>query len=257
MASFSQPPPEEVPGVLGLYKVAEASTDVDMAAFYFNGLVNATLKFPELFNAHPPEVHPALWEAIYVADNDDWSTEFPSVALKISLDRYKHLLLYTTEPDPRIFENWVGHGFGHQGVRKHPIHPVAGPGKKRRALVPGYGQGADAILLAKFYGFDVVALDVSETALGNACDLANSVDYAVAVRNNDDFDSRPSLKIWAAVASKMYGDCEMASGSLEWRHQDFFDKECFDEDEKFDLIYDNYVRHSPCVCNFCRLLTMG
>ncbi|ESK88094.1 methyl chloride transferase [Moniliophthora roreri MCA 2997] len=74
---------------------------------------------------------------------------------------------------------------------------------KGRALVPGCGAGYDPIYLASV-GFDVVGLDVSETALAKAR-----------------VSTPTSLK-----------------GSVTFKYGNFFELTPANDDEKFDLIYD-------------------
>ncbi|EEB97264.1 hypothetical protein MPER_03459, partial [Moniliophthora perniciosa FA553] len=77
---------------------------------------------------------------------------------------------------------------------------------KGRALVPGCGAGYDPIYLASV-GFDVVGLDISETALAKATALMR-----VSVKG--------------------------LRGNVTFKYGNFFELAPANDDEKFDLIYD-------------------
>lgn len=235
------PDPAEIPELVELYREAERADLSPQADFYYDGLVNGTLNLTKLFQAHPPRTHPKLWEAVYLAHNDGWRVDVPDATLIYVMQEYEDLFR-GTYPPLDLLKHWVGHGYGYQGVRQKPGQPVAGPGKRKRALVPGYGRGADALFLAKFCGYDVVALDTSRTALASAWDLELSINDVLFLHHHEESINNDDMEIWAdlAVLAEKRG-LGLRSGTVEWRLGNFLHKNCFNEDEKFDFIFDNYV----------------
>lgn len=235
------PDPEDVPELLELYREAVRGDFSDQANFYYDILFLGTLNLTKLFQAHPPITHPKLWEAVYVTQNDSWRVDVADGALVYVMQEYEDLAR-GTYPPLGLLKHWVGHGYGYQGVRQTPGQPMAGPGKRKRALVPGYGRGADALFLAKYCGYDVVALDTSGTALTSAWDLELSVNNVLLQYLHKEPIDNVHMRPWAKLAklAEKRGQ-ELGSGTIEWRLGNFLHKNCFSEDEKFDFIFDNYV----------------
>lgn len=250
------PEPEEIPELLEHYREAERTDKEEDAAFYFDGLSKGTSDFKELFRAHPPENHPALWEAIYTADNDEWCYNLPSGALLSLFCDYAELFRGAC-PAFRLLRNWIGHGFGYQGVRQDPRLSVAGRGQKKRALVPGYGRGLDALALAKVFGYEVVGVDVSESALESARVLEEEVTKIELLHRNPTQVKNSRMRFWMRmIQSSDWVKRRELSKPILWREADFLSENCFKDGEKFDLIVDNYVStgcSSNKQCGWCVL----
>jgi hypothetical protein len=106
-----------------------------------------------------------------------------------------------------------------------PAAPTAASGNKRKtALVPGCGKGHDVLLLAS-WGYDVVGLDLAETALKEARENAE------AVKDSD------AYKLQEGVQER---------GKITWALGDFFADDFLKEAgvENFDLIFDFTVSFS-------------
>lgn len=216
----------------------------DKAKYYIDCLVNGTINHKELFQAYPPEKHSELWEAIYVADNDHWNhgnSKEPNSVLAETLAQYANLFA-GTYPNFQLLKDWIGHGYGYQGVRQDPRRVVAGKERRKRALVPGYGKGADAVLLAKLWEYEVVAVDVSGWAVEEARDLETEVSQ-MFLDKKCKAPLGDYLEFWwdLADARGESRNRKIDSGPIEWREGDFLFGNCVQDDETFDLIFDNYV----------------
>lgn len=231
-----------IPSVLEQFKDAENDNNEMLSDHYWEILHNGTLNPKELFQAHPPSVHPLLWEAIYCASNDDWGDGLPSPAL-IEMWLRDSDLFSSSLSNLDVLRDWIGHGFGYQGVRQCAGQPAAGPGQRRRVLVPGCGRGADAVFLSKVVGYDVVGLDVSDMALNEAVALELGVVEALS----EALCKTPvekGMEQWAKlvdVATRKGLRSRINSGSLVWRYGDFLADNCCGKHDTFDLIWDNRV----------------
>lgn len=95
--------------------------------------------------------------------------------------------------------------------------------RRKRALVPGCGRGVDVLLLQSF-GYDVVGLEYSESALKACEDFAKQHEAEYSVQ-----------------------DEKIGKGSRTFVHGDFYKNDWLDaaglnKDSTFDLIYDYTVR---------------
>ncbi|KAF6791344.1 thiol methyltransferase, partial [Colletotrichum musicola] len=97
---------------------------------------------------------------------------------------------------------------------------------KPTALVPGCGKGHDALLLAAL-GYDVLALDFSETAIAQAKENQRAVEAGEAAGADGDVIDIRSVR-------------RAEPGNVTWVSGDFFDDSWLGqwEGEKFDLIFD-------------------
>lgn len=136
---------------------------------------------------------------------------------------------------------WVGHGFGQEATLKRPTLDAGTTlsGARKKALVPGCGGGHDAAYLAKVYGYDVVGLDISETAVM----LAEENLWCL----NDMLQRGCMLSTVDKQRNSKYpdlsGPIEMDGGAIKWVVGDFFFDKWLQEAgaDKFDLIYDYQV----------------
>lgn len=241
-----RPGPDTVPELVQLYKDAKSNGFEAQANWYLKALALGTADYKRLFDFHPPEAHPVLWDALYIAKNDHWSHDLPNTALIDTMENYRNMF-YGTDPPFHLLRPWVGHGFGYQGVHQAPEQPAAGPGRRKRALVPGYGKGADAVFLAKICGYEVVGLDISPTALTMAQKLTAVVDFALSKYLAQIHIEDRDLVVWvelAAAAEERWGVDDINAGPITWLMGDFLSDDCLKGDEKFDLIFDNYVSSS-------------
>ncbi|CAI4215195.1 unnamed protein product [Parascedosporium putredinis] len=111
------------------------------------------------FRDVPPESHGPMWETLWTRNLTPWDRAGPSMPL--------HDLL----------------------ADKSELLGAAAPGNKGRqgrktALVPGCGKGHDVLLLSS-WGYDVVGLDLAETALKEARENAEAVKNDEAYKLQD------------------------------------------------------------------------
>lgn len=117
--------------------------------------------------------------------------------------------------------------------------------------MPACGTGYDAVLLAKVFGYDVVGLEISPTALDAARKYLDGVDRVLDAHRTkqqdlpDDDD--PSMRFWVENQSP-------SPGRVRWVSGDFFSDDWLVDAgaEKFDLIFDYTVSFS-CVFNTCSI----
>lgn len=163
------------------------------------------------FHNLAPSSHTSQWDSLYRDKTHPWDRAGPSVALADLLIQRQDLVPPAQDHDRR----------------GEPVRSASGEVVKHTALVPGCGLGHDALLLASF-GYDVWALDVSETGL----ELA---------RENER----------ACLEKGLYqADKGTERGRIQWIQADFFD-EAWSEglgsqgSGKFDLIFDYTVSFAP------------
>lgn len=151
------------------------------------------------FRDVPPESHGPMWERLWAQSVTPWDRAGPSMPL--------HDLL-AERPD----------------VLGLAAPTVKGT-KRKTALVPGCGKGHDVLLLSS-WGYDVVGLDLAETALNEAKQNAD------AVKDND------AYKLQDGVEER---------GKVTWVLGDFFANDFLKEtgNDKFDLIFDFTVSFIP------------
>lgn len=162
----------------------------------------APQQLSQLF-AIPVSKQPAQWDSCYRTSFHPWDRSGPSLALG-------DLLLQRPDLVPSAIE---------LDSRSNPLRSSTGTVIRKTALVPGCGLGHDVRLLASF-GYDVWALDVSETAIGKAKEQK-----------------------WESLYKENEGN-EM--GRITWVAADFFKEEWVagtgtDGSGKFDLIFDYTV----------------
>lgn len=152
------------------------------------------------FRDVPPESHGPMWETLWTRNLTPWDRAGPSMPL--------HDLL----------------------ADKSELLGAAAPGSKGRqgrktALVPGCGKGHDVLLLSS-WGYDVVGLDLAETALKEARENAEAVKNDEAYKLQDGVETR---------------------GTITWALGDFFADDFLKEAKhsKFDLIFDFTVSQFP------------
>lgn len=140
-------------------------------------------------NAHPDQLT-CIWDAMYASSTDHWSEFMPHPALQETLETYSELF---TGAMPRLSQlsDWFGHGFGWDSTQTEPsILPGAMGTKRKKALVPGFGNGADLALLAKLFGYDVVGIDFSSNAYFQAEEALLDVDDLICGRFKPMSDSQ-------------------------------------------------------------------
>lgn len=167
---------------------------------------NATDKPPneiilDTFRGIPPASQGPLWEGLWEQHVTPWDRGGPSMALHDTLAERTDL----KPPSPSSTTTKRG---------------------RRKALVPGCGRGHDAILLASF-GYDVVGLDLSHTAVEEAVENEKT-----------------------AWANEVYVREGVERGVVKFVVGDFFGDGWRGEDEKFDLIFDYTVGFSLFPCPF-------
>lgn len=154
----------------------------------------APQQLAQIFGSVPVSEHPKQWDSCYRDSFYPWDRAGPSLALA-------DLLLQRQDLVPAISRN----------------------GERKTALVPGCGLGHDVRLLASF-GYDVVGLDVSETALEGARKQQETVD------EQSQYPTQGGLE----------------RGSIRWLAANFFSDNWAqglgtDGSGKFDLIFDYTV----------------
>lgn len=197
----------------------------------------------EYFEDKPVQEHGSLWNQLWERQITSWDRGGPSLALRETLFTYPELF-DGTYPDTRLLSDYFGHGLG----QKHTSSTASASAPKKKALVPACGTGYDAVLLAKVFGYDVVGLEISPTALDAARKYLESVDGALdAYRTqqekfSDEYDNDPSMRFWVENRSS-------SPGRVRWVSGDFFSDDWLPDAgaEKFDLIYDYTVSiaHNP------------
>ncbi|KAF6835470.1 thiol methyltransferase [Colletotrichum plurivorum] len=157
-------------------------------------------KLSNAFADSPLSSHGPKWSTFWEEKYTPWDRGGPSAAL---------LDLLTNRPD-----------------LVPPPPPSSATAKKPTALVPGCGKGHDALLLAAL-GYDVLALDFSETAIAQAKENQKAVEAGEA----------------AGADAEVIDICSVRRaepGNVTWVSGDFFDDSWLRQwgGEKFDLIFD-------------------
>lgn len=164
------------------------------------------------FAGLPQDEHPSAWKSCWETSCHPWTRPGPSLALSDLLLQRPDLVPPSQEADGR----------------GNPIRGTDGAVLKQTALVPGCGLGRDVLLLSRL-GYDVVGLDVSESA----CEAARKNE-----KNEED---------WPIEGL----DEDVERGSTRFLSADFFDDAWSeglgtDGSGKFDLIFDYTVScHLP------------
>lgn len=153
------------------------------------------------FEAHTGSTYSDGWDKLWKGrDFLPWDRMVPSPALLDTLDHHRNLIGTATLTQD-------------------------GTNRRKRALVPGCGRGVDVMLL-QAYGYDVIGLDISETAV-EACEK-----YAQETENEELYKAR---------------DEKLGKGSRKFVQGDFYADEWLkkaglsDPQGCFELIYDYTV----------------
>jgi hypothetical protein len=188
------------------------------------------------FKGKPLQEHGSLWNQLWERKTTSWDRGGPSLALRETLVTYPELF-DGTYPDHGLLSDFVGHGLGRDSTAS-TAPTTAVP--RKTALVPACGSGYDAVLLAKVFGYHVVGLEISPTALDAArecLDGVNRVLYAHRMQQQQQpSDDNPSMRFWLDNQSS-------SPGRVHWVSGDFFSDDWLANAgaEKFDLIFDYTV----------------
>lgn len=190
-----------------------------------------TWNLKEHFEDKDIEEHANLWESAWMFNLTNWDRGGQSPALVETLREYPELF-NGAHPALERLEGFVGHGFGHEAVSRGAQPPPQG--RRKRALVPACGRGYDAVMLALVFGYDVWAVEISQTAMREADKWMIDLRNAFQGRSN----GPPDFGWWVENLHKDKGNVKYCLG-------DFFDdgwrKRAKIEDMKFDLIFDYTV----------------
>ncbi|KAK7698712.1 hypothetical protein SLS64_012323 [Diaporthe eres] len=179
--------------------------------------------------------HGTLWDQLWQQQRTSWDRGGPSLALHETLTAYPELF-DGTYPDLGLLSDFVSHGTGQPS--SYATAPAVAPRKK--ALVPACGRGYDAVLLAKVFGYDVVGLEISSSALDAAKQHLNGVNevlHAHQTQQKHSATDNPAMRFWVENRST-------SPGSVRWVSGDFFSDDWLADagTEQFDLIFD-YTLH--------------
>lgn len=183
------------------------------------------------FKDKPIQEHGLLWDQLWQQQRTSWDRGGPSLALHEAITTYPELF-DGTYPDLGLLSDLVGHGPG------LPASPATAPATtpRKKALVPACGRGYDAVLLAKVFGYDVVGLEISSSALDAARQYLNRVDEALHAEQPP--GDNEAMKFWVENQSP-------SPGRVNWVSGDFFSDDWLaDAGDQFDLIFDYTVRLS-------------
>ena len=181
----------------------------------------------ELFEGKDIEEHGRIWDHAWKAKSTNWDRGGPSMALYETLTEYPELF-NGGHPDLKQLRGFVGHGFGHDAVSGADTQP---PMARKRALVPACGRGYDAVLLALVFGYDVLALDISQQAVTEATAYSVDLQNAIEGRSQGPHD----FPFWISNLISDHGRIKHVLGDF------FSDQWMKGEDLKFDLIFDYTV----------------
>lgn len=187
-------------------------------------------------NKHVQE-HGTLWDQLWQQQRTSWDRGGPSLALHEAIATYPELF-DGTYPDHVLLSDFAGHGSG-PSTSGGSSATSSGTAPRKKALVPACGRGYDAVLLAKVFGYDVVGLEISSTALDAAREYLNGVDEVLdAYRTQQDqpsVDNQP-MRFWVDNQSS-------SPGRVHWVSGDFFSDDWLVDAgaEQFDLIFDYTV----------------
>lgn len=191
------------------------------------------------FKDKPLQEHGPLWNELWERQNTSWDRGGPSLALREALNYYPELF-DGTYPDLGLLSDFVGHG------PDQPTSPATAPATtpRKKALVPACGRGYDAVLLAKVFGYDVVGLEISSSALDAAREYLNGVDTTLDAHQTQQQPpgDNSAMRFWVENQSS-------SPGRVNWVSGDFFSDDWLADasTEKFDLIFDYTVRLSQFV----------
>ncbi|KAG8158513.1 hypothetical protein KVR01_011635 [Diaporthe batatas] len=183
------------------------------------------------FKDKPLQEHGFLWNQLWERQITSWDRGGPSLALRETLLTYPELF-DGTYPDPGLLSDFVGHGL----VQQDTSSTASAPASKKTALVPACGTGYDAVLLAKVFGYDVVGLEISPTALHAARKHLDGVDKFLEAQYAEPQEVTaidPPMRFWAE-------NQHPSPGHVRWVSGDFFSDDWLADAgvEKFDLIFD-------------------
>lgn len=190
------------------------------------------------FKDRPVQEHGALWDQLWQQQRTSWDRGGPSLALHETFSTYPELF-DGTYPNLGLLSDFVGHGHGQPS--SFASAPATAP-RKKKALVPACGRGYDAVLLAKVFGYDVVGLEISSSALDAArqyLDGVNEVLHAHQTQRKHAAEDNPSTRFWVENQSP-------SPGCVHWVSGDFFSDDWLADAgaEQFDVIFDYTVRLS-------------
>lgn len=182
--------------------------------------------------------HGSLWDQLWQQQRTSWDRGGPSLALHETLSAYPELF-DGTYPDLGLLSDFVAPGPGQPS--SFATAPATAP-RKKKALVPACGRGYDAVLLAKVFGYDVVGLEISSSALNAARQYLDGVDevlHAHQTQKKHSAEDDPAMRFWVENQSP-------SPGRVHWVSGDFFSDDWLVDagSEKFDLIFDYTVRLS-------------
>ncbi|KAG6358738.1 hypothetical protein INS49_012257 [Diaporthe citri] len=175
--------------------------------------------------------HGPLWDQLWQQQRTSWDRGGPSLALHETLTTYPELF-DGTYPDLGLLSDFVSHETGQSS--SYATAPAMAPRKK--ALVPACGRGYDAVLLAKVFGYDVIGLEISSSALDAARQYLNGVDemlQAHQTQRKHSVEDNPAMRFWVENKSP-------SPGRVHWVSGDFFSDDWLVDagTEQFDLIFD-------------------
>lgn len=184
-------------------------------------------------NKHVQE-HGPLWDQLWQQQRTSWDRGGPSLALHEAIATYPELF-DGTYPDRGLLSDFVGHGSGQTASSA----TTPGTATRKKALVPACGRGYDAVLLAKVFGYDVVGLEISSTALDAASEYLNGVDEVLdahQTQQDQPLGDDQAMRFWVEHQSS-------SPGRVHWVSGDFFSDDWLVDAgaEQFDLIFDYTV----------------
>lgn len=186
------------------------------------------------FRNKPLQEHGSLWNQLWERQTTSWDRGGPSIALHEALSVYPELF-DGTYPDLGLLSDFVGH----ETAQAATPSTTSATAPRKKALVPACGRGYDAVLLAKVFGYDVVGLEISSTALDAARQYENSVNEVLdaPVKQQPPSHDDPAVDFWIKNRSS-------SPGRVNWVSGDFFsDGWLVDAGaEQFDFIFDYTVR---------------
>ncbi|KAL2110595.1 hypothetical protein VUR80DRAFT_969 [Thermomyces stellatus] len=147
------------------------------------------------FAALPAEDHPSAWEHLWATSLTPWDRAGPSPPLADVL---------ASRPD---------------------LFPPRPDGERKTALVPGCGRGHDVLLLSSF-GYDVVGVDLAETAVREARENQRQVNMEEVYPLRDGVRERGKVTF---VAADFFEDGFLKEAGVQ----------------NYDLIFDFTVRLNP------------
>lgn len=195
------------------------------------------------FKDKPLREHGSLWDELWQQQKTSWDRGGPSIALLHVFQAYPELFNYPeifngAHPDLGLLSDFAGHEPG-----QHASSPAAPATERRKkALVPACGRGYDAALLAIVLGYDVVALEISSSALDAARQYLDDVHKFLRVcarRQYVPLDYDEKMLFWVNERHPDPGRVNFVCG-------DFFSDDWLVDAgaDQFDVIFDYTVRLS-------------